>query len=173
MILVKLFLAFLKVGFFAIGGAYSFLPLIEKEVVEKYGWLSKDEFLEVLGMVNMFPGAISIKYATYTGYKIARVWGAVAANIGNFLAPALVIGVASIFYLKYKNFPAVKGALSMIQLAVFAMIIAVAFQAVSLDKLTQFKNLLVVLVSFALFFCTKIHPALIIISAGIAGAFLK
>ena len=173
MILFKLFFSFLRVGFFAIGGAYSFLPLIEKEVVQKYGWLSKEEFLEVLGMVNIFPGAISIKYATYTGYKIAGIWGAIAANVGNFLAPALVIGLASIFYLKYKNLPVVKGAFSMIQLAVFAMIIAVAFQAVSLDKLTQFKNLIVVLVSFILFFCTKIHPALIIISAGIAGAFLR
>ncbi|HAH21030.1 MAG TPA: chromate transporter, partial [Candidatus Omnitrophica bacterium] len=76
MILFKLFFSFLRVGFFAIGGAYSFLPLIEKEVVQKYGWLSKEEFLEVLGMVNIFPGAISIKYATYTGYKIAGIWGA-------------------------------------------------------------------------------------------------
>src|SRR3989338_7735250 len=129
MILIKLFLSFLKVGFFAVGGAYSFLPLIEKEVVEKQQWLSKQEFLEVLGMVNIFPGAISIKYATYTGYKMGGIWGAVAANVGNFLAPALVIGLFSVFYLKYKDLPALKSAFSMIQMAVFAMIIAVAFQA--------------------------------------------
>src|SRR3989339_731357 len=173
MILVKLFLAFFQIGLFAIGGAYSFLPLIEREVVQKYHWLSKEEFLDVLGITSVFPGAISIKFATYTGYKIAGIWGAMAANVGNFMAPALVIGLASIFYLKYKNLPALKGAFNMIQLAVFAMIIAVAFQAVSLDKLTQFKNIVVVLVSFTIFFCTKIHPALIIISAGIAGAFLR
>lgn len=172
-VLLKLFLSFLRVGFFAFGGAYSFLPLIEKEVVQKYAWLSKEEFLEVLGMVNIFPGAISIKYATYTGYKIAGIWGAIAANVGNFLAPALVIGLSSVFYLKYKDLPVVKGAFNMIQLAVFAMIIAVAFQAVSLDKLTQYKNLIVILIAFILFFCTKIHPAFIIISAGIAGAFLR
>ena len=85
MILFKLFLSFFRIGLFAIGGAYSFLPLIQREVVEKYHWLTKEEFLEVLGVVQIFPGAISIKFATYTGYKMAGVPGAIMANIGNLL----------------------------------------------------------------------------------------
>lgn len=173
MLLLKLFLSFLKVGFFAVGGAYSFLPLIEKEVVQKYNWLSKEEFLDVLSMVKIFPGAISIKYATYTGYKIAGIWGALAANIGNFLAPALLVALASFFYLKYKERPQVKNAFNMIELAVFAMLIAVAFQTVSIDKLTQLRNLLVIILAFSLFLFTKIEPALIIICAGILGILLK
>lgn len=60
----NLFLSFFRIGSFAIGGAYFFLPLLEKELVEKYHWLTKEEFLEVLGIVKVFPGAISIKYAT-------------------------------------------------------------------------------------------------------------
>jgi chromate transporter len=60
MILLKLFLVFLRVGFFAIGGAYSFLPLLEKELVENNQWLDKPEFSEVVGMAEIFPGAISI-----------------------------------------------------------------------------------------------------------------
>ena len=64
--LVNLFLSFFRVGLLAIGGAYSFLPLIEKEIVERYHWLTKEEFLDISGLVQIFPGAISIKYATYT-----------------------------------------------------------------------------------------------------------
>lgn len=173
MILIKLFLSFLKVGFFAIGGAYSFLPLIEKEVVQKYQWLSREEFLEVMGMVKIFPGAISIKYATYTGYKIAGIWGAVAANVGNFLAPALLIAFASFLYLRYKNVPAVKNAFEAIQLVVFAMIIAVAFQTVSPLKLLDLKSVLLIVLAFILFIYTKIEPALIIVLAGIIGVFLR
>lgn len=172
MILFRLFLSFLKVGFFAIGGAYSFLPLIEKEVVQRYQWLSKEEFLEVLGMVKIFPGAISIKYATYTGYKIAGIWGAVAANVGNFLAPAFLIAFASFLYLRYKNIPPVKNAFETIQLAVFAMIMAVAFQTVNPVKLLQLKSILIIILSFILFIYTKIEPALIIALAGIAGILL-
>lgn len=173
MILAKLFLVFLRIGMFAVGGAYSFLPLIEREVVQRYHWLTKEEFLDVLGIAAVFPGAISIKFATYTGYKISGVWGAVVANIGNMCAPCLILIGASFFYIKHKNVPWVKNAFGMVELVIFAMIIAVAFQAISLDKLTQAKNLIIIVVSFILFLYTKIHPALIIISAGVLGIFLK
>ena len=173
MILVKLFLVFLRVGLFAIGGAYSFLPLIEKEAVERYHWLTKEEFLDVLGIVKIFPGAISIKYATFTGYKIAGIAGAIAANLGNLLSPMLLIFFASMIYMKYKDIAIVKNAFSMIQLAVFAMIIAVAFRAINVAQLTQPRNLMIVIISFILFIYTKMHPAIIIILAGITGIILK
>jgi chromate transporter len=134
-VVMNLFLAFLRIGFFAIGGAYSFLPLIEKEIVERYHWLAKEEFLDVSGLVKIFPGAISIKYATYTGYKIAGVLGAVAANLGNILAPALTLIFAAVLYNKYKDLPAIKGAFDTIRPAIFAMIIAVAFQTVNIRHL--------------------------------------
>lgn len=173
MVLVKLFLAFLRIGLFAVGGAYSFLPLIEREVVHKYNWLTKGEFLDILGAVRIFPGAISVKYATYTGYKIAGVGGAVVANLGNVLGPAILIIFALGLYDKYKDLPGVKGAFNMIQLAVFAMIVAVAFQLVNVNQLIQLRGLSVVVISFALFTYTKIHPALIIIGVGILGVIFK
>ncbi|MFH1359578.1 MAG: chromate transporter [Candidatus Omnitrophota bacterium] len=169
MALVDIFLAFFRIGLFAIGGAYSFLPLIEKEVVERYQWLSKQEFLDVLGIVKIFPGAISIKFATYTGYKIAGFPGAVVANIANLLSPALLIFIATYFYQQHKDLPAVKNAFATIQLVVFAMIIAVAFQMIDVGRLVNFKSLLVILAAFVLFLYTKLHPALIIIGAGFLG----
>jgi chromate transporter len=173
MILIKLFLSFLRIGLFAIGGAYSFLPLIEKEIVEKYSWLDKEEFLDVLGVVKVLPGAISVKYATYTGYKIAGLPGAIVANFGNLLGPAILIVIALSFYAKYKNLLSVKGAFNSIQLAVFAMIIAVAFQLINVNQLLQLRNLLIIIFSFLLFIYTKIHPAVIIITAGLIGTFWK
>lgn len=173
MVLVDLFLSFLRVGFLAVGGAYSFLPLIEKEVVERYHWLTKEEFLDILGIVKIFPGAISIKYATYTGYKIAGIAGAIVANMGNLIAPAILIFFASLFYMKYKGLPALKGAFSMIELSMFAMIISVAFQLINLNCLTQPKNLFVVVIAFILFCYTHVHPAFIILLAGTIGFILK
>lgn len=173
MILIKLFFVFLRVGLFAIGGAYSFLPLIEKEVVQRYNWLTRDEFLDILGIVKIFPGAISIKYATYTGYKIAGIAGAVVANLGNLLAPALLILFASIFYVRYKDTSPIKNAFNMIQLVMFSMLLAVAFQLININQLISLKNLLVIIISFYLFTYTKIHPAFIIILAAIFGVILK
>lgn len=172
MILFKLFLVFLRIGLFAIGGAYSFLPLIEKEVVERFDWLTKEEFLDILGVARIFPGAISIKYATYTGYKIAGIMGAIVANLGNMFVPSLSIIFISILYFKYKDLAPLRGAFDMIHLTLFAMIIAVAFRLINIDQLIQLKNILIIVISFVLFIYTKVHPALIIIGAGIIGALL-
>lgn len=173
MVLLKLFLAFLKIGFFAFGGAYSFVPLIEHEVVDNNQWLVKSEFLEILGIVNFFPGAISIKFATYTGYKIAGVPGAIVANFGNIMAPVLFIMVVSLLYSKYKDIPFIKGSLGMIQYAVFAMIIAVGLQLVDKTGVFQLKNSIIVLVAFTFFILTKIHPAFIIMGAALYGGMIE
>jgi len=171
MILFEIFMVFFRIGLFAIGGAYSFLPLLQKELVEQYAWLSKEEFLEVLGMVKIFPGAISIKFATYTGYKMAGIAGAVVANVANMLSPAILIILATYLYKNFKDVPQMKGALEMIQIAVFAMIIAVAFQTIDVASLVKWRNLLLIVVAFVLFLYTKIHPAFIIIGAGLIGGF--
>ncbi len=171
MVLISLFLSFFRTGLFAIGGAYSFIPLIEREVVDKYHWLAKEEFLEIMGVVKIFPGAISIKYATYTGFKVAGFAGAVAANVGNICAPFILAIFAFTLYAKYKNIPNVKSAFNAVQLAVFAMIIAVAFQLININQLLHLKNILIIIVCFSLFIYTKIHPALIISAVAILGAF--
>jgi len=173
MVLLKLFTAFLKIGLFAFGGAYTFVPLIEREVVQNNQWLAKAEFLEILGIVKVFPGAISIKFATYTGYKVAGVPGAIVANFGNIMAPVLFIMAVSLVYSKYKDVPFIKGCLEMIQYAVFAMIIAVGIQLVDKVGIFQVKNSVVVLVAFALFVLTRIHPAFIIMGAALYGGVIE
>ena len=173
MVLLELFTAFMKIGLFAFGGAYSFVPLIEREVVLNHQWLSKTEFVEILGIVKVFPGAISIKFATYTGYKIAGVPGAIVANFANIMAPVLFIMTVSLLYSKYKEVPFVKGSLGMIQYAVFAMIIAVGFQLVDKVGIFQLKNMLVVVIALALFTLTKVHPAFIITGAALYGGLIE
>ncbi len=146
------------------------MPLLEKEIVERYHWLTKEEFLDVLGAVKIFPGAISIKYATYTGYKLSGIPGAIAANLGNLAGPAVLIIFAASLYSKYKSLPRVNAAFDMVQFAVFSMLIALAFQLIDTNQLSHPKNILVVVVSFILFTFTKVNPALILIGAAILGA---
>ncbi|MCQ9206559.1 MAG: chromate transporter [Omnitrophica bacterium] len=173
MVLVRLFLAFFRIGLFSIGGAYSFLPMIEREVVERYSWLAKEEFLDIMGFSRVFPGAISIKFATYTGYKIAGIPGVIVANFGNFFAPAAMIILLSAVYAKYKDLPRIKSAFGMLHLVVFALIIAVAFKLINVNHLIQLKGFLTVVIAFILFTYTKVHPALIITAAALIGLFLK
>jgi chromate transporter len=173
MILLQLFAVFFKVGLFAIGGAYSFLPLVQKEVVETHGWLSKSEFLEVTGMVEVFPGAISIKFATYTGYKLAGIPGAAVANLANLLPPALFIAIASLVYTRYAGRAGVRGALQMVRYAVFAMMIAIALKLIDTSHLLELKYVPVVVISFLLLLMTNVHPALIIVAAALYGGLVR
>lgn len=173
MILLQLFVVFFKVGLFAVGGAYSFLPLVEKEVVENRKWMGKPEFLEVAGMVEIFPGAISIKFATYTGYKIAGIAGALVANIANLLPPVLCIMAASILYSKFRDISRVGAALHMVRYAVFGMIIAVAIRLVDKGRLFEPKILPVIVISFLLVTMTRTHPALVIVAAALYGGLLN
>lgn len=169
MVYWQLFLSFFKIGLFAIGGAYSFLPLTEREIVEKYHWLSKAEFLDVSGFVKIFPGAISVKYATYTGYKTGGILGVIIANLANLLAPACFVIFASVLCNKYKDIPRVKAVFRMVQVTVFAMIIATAFQTIELNQLKSWFSMVVIIIAFCLFIYTKIEPAFIIIFSGILG----
>ena len=127
----------------------------------------------MVGASKIFPGALSIKYATYTGYKVSGLPGVILANLGNMLPPVALMLLASVFYIKYKDLPRVKGAFNMIQLVVYAMILALTFQLISVGELMQFKNMLIIAASFLLFLYTKVHPAIIIIGAGALGAFLR
>jgi len=173
MVLINLFLVFLKVGLFSMGGAYSFLPVMERELVQRYQWLSKEEFLDVLGMTQIFPGALSIKYATYTGYKIAGILGAIFANLGNLIPAAFLIIFISYFYSRYKDNYLVKDSLEAIRLCILALVIAVILRSFSFSKLIQLKSLVLVLFSLWVFIYTKVHPAIIIILVGLIAAFWR
>jgi chromate transporter len=172
MILLQIFLAFLKIGFCAIGGAYSFLPLLEKEMVQNRQWLDRSEFLQVVGMAEVFPGAISIKFATYIGYKMAGIAGVLVANLANLLPPALLMIVAAWAYSRYKGVPHVKAALDMVRYAVIAMLVAIAVKSVDTLHLTQPKVLVAMVASFLLLVLTNVHPALIILAVALYGGLM-
>jgi len=81
--------------------------------------------------------------------------------------------VATSVYLKYKDLPAVKAAFAMIQYTVFAMIVAVAIQLVDKTHIFELKHIGIIVISFLLFTVTRVHPAFIIISAGLLGAIIR
>ena len=101
------------------------------------------------------------------------IGGLVAANLGNLFVPVVLMLFAMGLYARYKDLASVKAALGMIHLAVFALIIALAFKLVDVNQLAHLRNMAIVVICFTLFVYTKIHPALIVVGAGVLGALLK
>ena len=91
MIYLQLFLSFLQVGMFSVGGGYAAMPLIQSQVVEQQGWLTMQEFTDLITIAEMTPGPIAVNSATFVGLRIAQVPGAIIATLG-CITPALFFG---------------------------------------------------------------------------------
>lgn len=85
----NLFLAFFRIGIFGFGGGPSMIPLFHKEIVEKYQWMTDDEFSDVLAIGNTLPGPIATKMAGYLGYRVAGIPGSINAIIA-LTIPAII-----------------------------------------------------------------------------------
>lgn len=68
MVFLQLFYTFFKIGLFGFGGGYAMLSMIQGEVVTRYGWLTAQEFTDIVAISQMTPGPIGINSATYVGY---------------------------------------------------------------------------------------------------------
>ena len=78
--LLDIFLNFLKIGLFAFGGAYAAIPLIEEQMVTNTGWMTFEEFSDLVAIDELTPGPIIINSSTFIGMKLAGLPGAITAT---------------------------------------------------------------------------------------------
>ena len=81
----ELFYSFFKIGTFTIGGGYAMIPLMEQEIVDRRGWLSREEFLNQLALSQSMPGVLAVNMATGLGYRLRGLRGAFSAIAGNIV----------------------------------------------------------------------------------------
>ena len=122
MIYWQLFLSFLQVGLFSIGGGYAAMPLIQSQVVDRYGWLSLSEFTDLVTIAEMTPGPISINSATFVGTRIAGALGAIVATLGCVLPSCIIVSVLALLYYRYKQLNMMQSILASLRPAVVALI---------------------------------------------------
>ena len=103
MIYVQLFLSFLQVGMFSVGGGYAAIPLIQSQVVEQHGWLTMQEFTDLVTIAEMTPGPIAVNAATFVGLRIAQVSGAIVATLGCITPALFFVSLLSYIYRRYKD----------------------------------------------------------------------
>lgn len=94
--LSKLFATFFKIGLFTFGGGYAMISNVREAVVEKLGWLSEDEFIQIIAVAEATPGPIAINMATYIGYKKRGVLGSALATLGVVLPSFIIVFLISL-----------------------------------------------------------------------------
>ena len=122
MIYLELFLSFIKVGLFSIGGGYAAIPLIQNQVVDINNWISMSQFANIVAIAETTPGPIAIDSAVLVGIEIAGLPGAIIATMGCILPSFIIVMFLAYIYYRFRKINIVKGILATIRPAVIALI---------------------------------------------------
>ncbi|MDR2499049.1 MAG: chromate transporter [Tannerellaceae bacterium] len=99
---LSLFLTFLRIGAFTIGGGYAMLPLIEREAVGRK-WMSREEFVDVLAVAQAMPGIFAVNIAIFIGYRLKKTPGSIVCCLAAVLPSFLMILTIALCFAHIKD----------------------------------------------------------------------
>lgn len=172
-LLTKLFLTFFKIGAFTFGGGWAMISIIEREIVDKTGWIKREDFLDLLAIAQSMPGILAVNIATVVGDNLRGWRGSAVAALATILPSFLIILAIAIFLTPetIKNNHILSSVFMGIRPAVVALIIApviTSAKAAKLNRLTIFIPIIVAaMISLDLGFIS--NPILYIVLGGIGG----
>ena len=148
--LLNLFLTFFKLGIFSIGGGPTMLTLLQGELVEKKGWITNDELMEMTAIAESTPGPIAVNLATYLGYKKGGFFGALLSTLGVIITPFALMFCISLFLENLLSFEAIKYAFMGVKVGVVFLLLKVTFTLVKSLKKDWFGITLLCVVTTAM-----------------------
>lgn len=161
-----LFLTFVKIGMFTIGGGYAMIPLIEREVVNR-GWLNKQDFIDLFAVTQSLPGIFAVNISIFVGYKLKKITGSMVCALGTILPSFFIILAIALFFNHFQDNIWVIKIFNGIRPAVVALILVPCLSAARALKLKRME-LLFPLIGAVLIWKAGLSPAYIVL-AGIIG----
>ena len=138
----QLFWTYLKIGTFTLGGGYAMLPLIQREVVDRKGWIDEEEFLNMIALAQAAPGLIAVNSAIFIGWRVGGWRGVCGAVLGAVLPSFLIILAIAMVFREWKELPAVEAVFKGVRPAVVALIAAPLFKMAKAAKISRFTALI-------------------------------
>lgn len=160
--------AWFRIGLFTFGGGYAMLPMIQKEIIEHYHWATEEEIMDYYAVGQCTPGVIAVNTATFVGYRVKGVRGALISTLGVISPSLLIITVISSLIANFSSCPIVQHALNGIEVAVCVLMFT------SIEKLVKqgvkgVSGWLLFLGAFVLSYFTDISTVILVIIAGAIG----
>ena len=173
--LLDLYLAFMKIGAVNFGGGYAMLPLLERDLAQKRGWVTTDELMDYFAIGQCTPGIIALNVSTFIGSKRKGTLGGIVASLGFLSIPILIILVIAAFLTNFADLAIVKNAFAGIRVCVCVLILQAVlklWKKAIVDRTT----LILYLVIFLMMICSGFLPfsvpaAVLVIAAGVFGIF--
>lgn len=172
MILFKLFLVFLKIGLFTVGGGYAMIPFIQKEAVEINKWITPKEFTEIIAVDTVTPGPIAVNLATFVGYKVSGITGAITATVGVVLPSLVLVTFIAAFFFAFKNNSVIQAILKGLKPAIIALIAIALFKLLQQKAIIDIGTGLIALFVFLGILLLNAHPIWMVMLAGLSGFLL-
>lgn len=179
-LLLKLFLSFIQVGLFSVGGGYAAIPLIQDQIVNVHQLMTMEEFTDLITVAEMTPGPISINSSTFVGMRLNGIGGVLLCTIGCVIPSFIISLILAKVYYKYRTVGGVQTVLGALRPAVVSLIGSAGFSILMLGLFqsdffsAQMENLHVVelcifAVSLFLLRKFKISAVAIILGSGVIG----
>ena len=165
---LELFLSFANIGAFTFGGGYAMIPLLQREVVENKKWIDERQMLDITAISQSTPGPLAINAATFVGYKIEGVIGAILATLGVVLPSFFIIIVVSVLFNIFRDNVIVNNVFMGIKAGVIILIIEAAIKLSKQIKKNVF-NFVLLLLSFLITVFTSINVIYVLIACGLCG----
>jgi chromate transporter len=153
-----------------IGGGYAMIPMLQREFVNNYHWLSNKEFIDAIAIGQVTPGPLTVMNA-FMGFKIGGLGGALIAMAASYLPCIIIVTLVTKYYLRHKELWLVMASFAGIKPAIVGLLAAVLI-FLSQGSVTNPLTKGIAVVSFALLTFTKLDPSIIIIGSGVIGALL-
>jgi chromate transporter len=164
----ELFLTFLKMGCITFGGGYAMIPVVDRELIKKKGWVTMGEVMDYYTIAQITPGIIAVNLSTFVGYKKKGPLGGILATLGFVLPGVTLIILAAFFISGIEDYPMVSHAFTGIRIAVGALVLDTVIKMVK-GIFKDWKALAIYIIAFALSFVWGVSPMLIILCAGLIG----
>ena len=168
---VELYLAFLKIGAFTFGGGLAMMPIMQRELIEKRGWLTDEELIDYFAIGQSTPGIIAVNVATFVGYKRLGVLGGIIGTLGVVTPSWVIIMILAGAISSVDKYPVAQKALKGINVAVAALLTSVIVKF-SKKTIKSVWNAALMLTAFALIYFFKVQSVWIIIASLVIGCLI-
>lgn len=166
--IISLFTAFFKIGIMTFGGGIAMLPVLEREVVDKHKWATREEMLDYYAVSQCTPGIIAVNVATFIGHKIKGIWGGIIATIGVVCPSYIIITLIASFLKAFASLSFVDSAFKGIRVAVCALVTATVLKLIKNSVKDIFGAVFAVLVFLSVVFL-DVSPVIIVLIAIVLG----
>jgi len=163
-----LFITFLKAGTFTFAGGLAMLPVIEKDVVERYSLLSREEFLEYATLSQTIPGVVAVNCASFVGRRAAGTPGMLVASLGATLSAFILMLVATISIQFIPQTGPAMGAMRSIRAASSALVLSASF-TLGANNIKSTFSVIIMLAAFVSVLFLEISTPLVVLAAGVIG----